>query len=82
MFKVNFLKKTENQLETIAFSKYPKLKSLKSELENINKPIFVRMTGSGSALIAYYESKEKCEKAKKKFNSKHKNYWCISSKTI
>ncbi len=82
MFEINFLKKNENQLESIAFSKYPKLKFIKSKLENINNPIFVRMTGSGSALVAYYRSKEKCRNAKKKFNRKYKNYWCISSKTI
>ncbi len=82
MFEINFLKKSENQLEQIAFSKYPKLKLMKSKLENINNPFFVRMTGSGSALIAYYKSKEKCENAKKKFYRKYKNFWCISSKTI
>ena len=38
MFEINFLKKTENQLESVAFSKYPKLKFIKSELENINNP--------------------------------------------
>ena len=82
MFEINFLKKTENQLESVAFSKYPKLKFIKSELENINNPFFVRMTGSGSALVAYHRSKEKCKNAKQKFNRKYKNYWCISSKTI
>ena len=40
------------------------------------------MTGSGSALVAYYQSKKRCENAKKKFNKKYKNYWCIASKTI
>ncbi len=82
MFELNFLKKTENQLESIVFSKYPKLEIIKSKLENINNPLFVRMTGSGSALVAYYNSKKKCENAKKKFRKKYKNYWCISSKTI
>ena len=82
MFELKFLKKTENQLESIVFSKYPKLELIKSKLENINNPLFVRMTGSGSALVAYYNSKKKCENAKKKFRKKYKNYWCISSKTI
>ena len=81
-FELNFLKKNENQLEPIAFAKYPKLRLIKSFIENINDPFFVRMTGSGSALVAYYQSKEKCENAKKKFKKKYKNYWCISSKTI
>ena len=40
------------------------------------------MTGSGSALVAYYYSKKQCDKAQKKFNKDYKKYWCISSKTI
>ena len=55
---------------------------MKSKLENINNPFFVRMTGSGSSLVAYYQSKNRCEKAKNEFNKKYKNYWCIVSKTI
>ena len=82
MFNFDFLKKCNNNLEEIAFLKYPKLKSIKSYLENLSKPIFVRMTGSGSAIVAYYQSKEKCQFAKKKFEKKYKNYWCIASKTI
>ena len=82
MFSINFLKKTTNQLEPIVFSKYPKLKSIKLYLVNSCKPLLVRMTGSGSALVAYYKSNEKCKNAKKKFMKKYKNYWCIASKTI
>ena len=82
MFNFDNLRKMNNSLEEIAFSKYPKLRILKSYLISLSKPLFVRMTGSGSALVAYYLSKERCEKAKKQFNRKFKNYWCISSKTI
>ena len=82
MFDIDFLKKMENSLETIAFSKYPKLKSIKFFLQKLSSPIFVRMTGSGSALVAYFQSKKKCDNAKKKFNRKYKNCWCITSKTI
>ena len=82
MFDLNNLKKMNNGLESIAFSKYPKLKKIKLDLEKSSKLEFVRMTGSGSALVAYFKSKEKSELAKKRFNKKHKNYWCITSKTI
>ena len=82
MFNFDYLKKMNNSLELIVLSKYPKLKKIKLYLENSLKPVFVRMTGSGSALIAYFQSKERCERAKKKFNRKYKNYWCIASKTI
>ena len=82
MFNLDFLIKMNNSLESIAFSKYPKLKSIKFYLQKSLNPVFVRMTGSGSALVAYYKSKESCENARKKFSKKYKNYWCIASKTI
>ena len=82
MFNLNYLKKMSNSLEPIAFSKYAKLKSIKLFLENLSNPIFVRLTGSGSALVAYFQSKQRCDYAKSQFNKKYKNYWCIASKTI
>ena len=82
MFNLNYLKKLNNCLEPIALSKYSKLRTIKLFLESLLKPSFVRMTGSGSALVAYYQSKDRCENAKRKFNKKYKNYWCIASKTI
>ena len=59
MFNLIFLKKMNNSLEKLLLNKYPKLKKIKSYLENLSNPIFVRMTGSGSALVAYYQSKKK-----------------------
>ena len=82
MFNTEYLKKMDNSLEHIALYKYAKLRVIKSFLENLPKSEFVRMTGSGSALVAYFQSKDRCEYAKKKFNKKYKNYWCIASKTI
>ena len=82
MFDLNYLKNKNNSLEQVVFSKHPKLKSTKLYLESLSKSVFVRMTGSGSALVAYFQSKSRCENAKKMFNKKYKNYWCIASKTI
>jgi len=82
MFNLRFLKKLDNSLEHIALNKYSRLKTIKKSLENLSNPEFVRMTGSGSALVAYFQSKSRCENAKKMFNKKYKNYWCITSKTI
>ena len=82
MFNFNYLKKLNNSLEPIVLSKYSKLRKIKSFLETLSKPSFVRMTGSGSALVAYFQSKYRCEIAKKMFHKKYKNYWCILSKTI
>ena len=82
MMNLKSLLKYENDLEKVAFSKYPKLKILKSFLENLNQPLFVRMTGSGSVIVAYYQKKQDCELAKVRFKRKFKNYWCNTSKTI
>ena len=82
MFDFNYLKEMKNSLEPIVLSKYSKLRTIKLFLENLPSTFFVRMTGSGSALVAYFQSKERCEEAKKLFKRKYKNYWCISSKTI
>ena len=47
---------------------------IKLYLESISKTEFVRMTGSGSALVAYYQSKASCHKAKKMFKKKYMLY--------
>ena len=82
MFNFKYLINQKNALEDIAFKKYPKLKKIQSFLAETNNPIFVRMTGSGSTIIAYYNSLKNCKLARAKFKRKYKNYWCIASKTI
>ena len=82
MFDYKFLNKMHNSLEPIALSKYPKLKKIKSFLESLSKPLFVRMTGSGSAIVAYFLTKKDCNKSMIEFRKEYKKYWCISSKTI
>ena len=82
MFSVEFLKKMKNDLEPIALNTYPKLSTLKNFLKKLSKIEFVRMTGSGSAIIAYFNSDKKCKEAEKKVKKKFRNYWCKTAKTI
>ena len=82
MFSMKFLKNMKNDLEIIALNKYPKLNTLKNFLEKLSKVEFVRMTGSGSAIIAYFNSDKKCKEAEKKVKKKFRNYWCKTAKTI
>ncbi len=82
MFSMKFLKNMKNDLEPIAFNKYPKLNNLKFFLERLSKIEFARMTGSGSAIIAYFNSARLCKDAEKKVKKQFKNYWCETSKTI
>ncbi len=82
MFSSNYLSNQENSLEKIAFISHPKLKKIKNFLLESSNSSFVRMTGSGSVIVAYYQSKQDCEIGKVKFKRKFKDYWCITSKTI
>ncbi len=82
MISFSYLKTLSNSLEIIAMSKFPKLKFIKSYLESCSNECFVRMTGSGSAFVAYFESKKICDYVKKRLSRKYKNYWCKVAKTI
>ena len=82
MFRARYLKTLKNDLEIIAFKKYPKLEKIKSFLSTMPDNIFVRMSGSGSSIVAYFHSKKRCSNAHKQFKKKFNSYWCIASKTI
>jgi len=82
MFKTEYLKTLNNDLEKIAFKQYPKLKKIKSFLLTLPNNIFVRMSGSGSSIVAYFHSKRTCRNAYSQFKRKFNSHWCITSKTI
>tara|TARA_B100000767_G_C19669873_1_gene494802 strand:+ start:221 stop:1063 length:843 start_codon:yes stop_codon:yes gene_type:complete len=82
MFSLEFLKKMKNDLELIALNKHSRLSTLKNYLNKLLNVEFVRMTGSGSAIIAYFNSDKKCKEAEKKVKKQFRNYWCKTSKTI
>ena len=81
-FKINNLVQSKNDLENIVFKKYSKIKSLKHFLSSLPNAAFARMTGSGSAVVAYFKSKKTANNAAKIFKSNYKSYWYIVSKTI
>ena len=78
----DFLSRLDNDLEIPAFNKYKKLSSIKILMKKIDKVLFVRMTGSGSTIIGYFNSKKAALNARKILKKKYKNYWCNLSKTI
>ena len=51
-------------------------------LSNINQVKFVRMTGSGSTIVAYFSNKKSAINGLKIIKKKFKNHWSIVSKTI
>ena len=81
-FDTNYLTKSNNDLENIVMRKYSKIKKIKYFLSGQKNVIFTRMTGTGSAVVAYFKTKKSANNAAKVFKSKYKNYWYIVSKTI
>ena len=82
LFSVSNIISLKNDLEKVTFKKYPFLANIKQNMLNLPKVKFVRMTGSGSSLLAYFNSKKASLNAAKLLKKKYKNYWCILSKTI
>ena len=82
LFKAKYLKDFNNDLEIISFKKYPTLKKIKLFLLTIPNSIFVRMSGSGSSIVAYFHSKRACSNGYRQFKRKFNSVWCIVSKTI
>ncbi len=72
----------KNDLEPSAFRLYPKLKKLKNKLINWKTAEFVRMTGSGSTLVMYFNSKLTAKNTLKISKRKLNNCWCNLSKVI
>tara|TARA_Y100000590_G_scaffold957_1_gene1238 strand:- start:4467 stop:5315 length:849 start_codon:yes stop_codon:yes gene_type:complete len=79
---INTLANLKNDLEKVAFKKYPILFNIKRDILNLSKVKFARMTGSGSSIIGYFQSKKALLNGAKILRKKYKNYWCILSKTI
>ena len=77
-----FLSNIKNDLEIPAFDKYPVLKKIKIFLEKVDKVLFTRMTGSGSTIVGYFNSKKTALNASKILKKNYKSYLCILSKTI
>lgn len=82
LFSYSKLQNMSNHLEFIAFKIYPRLKILKIFLEKLPNIRLVRMSGSGSAMIAYFSSSKLCKQAEKKVKKYFGKYWCKRAKTI
>ena len=72
----------KNDLEKSAFKSYPALKKIKNLLNQNKQANFVRMTGSGSAIIMYFNSKKFAKNALKIYKRKLKKCLFIITKII
>ena len=78
----NVILNGKNDLEKSAFNLYPALKKIKNLLNQNEKANFVRMTGSGSAIIMYFNSNKFAKNALKIYKRKLNNCLCIITKII
>ena len=78
----NVILNGKNDLEKSAFNLYPALKRIKNLLNQNEKANFVRMTGSGSAIIMYFNSNKFAKNALKIYKRKLNNCLCIITKII
>ena len=78
----NVILNGKNDLEKSAFKLYPALKKIKNLLDQNKQARFVRMTGSGSAIIMYFNSNKFAKNALKIYKRKLNNCLCIITKTI
>ena len=78
----NVILNGKNDLEKSAFKLYPVLRKIKKLLDQNKQAKFVRMTGSGSAIIMYFNSNKFAKNALKIYKRKLNNCLCIISKTI
>ncbi len=78
----NVIIKGKNDLEKSAFKLYPALKKIKNLLDKNKEANFVRMTGSGSAIIMYFNSNKFAKNALKIYKRKLNNCLCIITKII
>lgn len=76
-FKINE-EDSGNEFEKIIFEEKPESLKIKDFLDNLDKVIFSRMTGTGSCFYAVFEKTDYAYNAQKIFNSKFPNLWsCI-----
>ena len=78
----NVILNGKNDLEKSAFNLYPALKKIKNLLNQNKQANFVRMTGSGSAIIMYFNSNKFAKNALKIYKRKLNNCLCIITKII
>jgi len=82
LFSIVNLLGDRNDLESVVFKIYPKIRKLNDFLKKQKNCIFSRMTGSGSICIAYFRELRPAQKGLISIKKKYPKYWSVLSKTI
>jgi len=82
LFSIPNLLGDRNDLESVVFKIYPKIRKLNDFLKKQKNCIFSRMTGSGSICIGYFRGLRPAQKGLISIKKKYPKYWSVLSKTI
>ena len=79
---IEYLMRSNNDLQSIVENKYPKVKNLLNSLRKTRGCYLARMSGSGSACYGLYNSKKCSKAALKKLRKEYPKFWFSIAKTI
>jgi 4-diphosphocytidyl-2-C-methyl-D-erythritol kinase len=79
---LEYLSKNRNDLQFIVERKYPFIKKLLTDIENVKGCYFARMTGSGSVCYGLFKDQNNAKKGLIKLKKKYPKFWFSLAKTV
>tara|TARA_B100000963_G_scaffold206587_1_gene179911 strand:+ start:520 stop:1356 length:837 start_codon:yes stop_codon:yes gene_type:complete len=79
---INYLSKSNNELQSIVEKKYPVIKKLLMNIKNEKGCYFSRMTGSGSVCYGLFNNQVKAKKALNNLKIRYPKFWLSIAKTV
>ena len=79
---LKYLSKSTNDLQFIVEKKYPLMKKILMDIQNLQGCCFSRMTGSGSVCYGLFMDQIVAKKALNKLKKKYPGFWISLAKTV
>ena len=79
---ISYISTKKNELQSIVEKKYPKIKTLLTDISIEKGCYFSRMSGSGSVCYGLFNSESNAKKAFTKIKTKYPKFWLSIAKTV
>ena len=79
---LKYLSKSTNDLQFVVENKYPIMKKILKDIQNVQGCCFSRMTGSGSVCYGLFIDQILAKKALNKLKKKYPRFWISLAKTV
>ena len=79
---ISYISSKKNELQSIVEKKYPKIKTLLTDISIEKGCYFSRMSGSGSVCYGLFNSESNAKKAFTKIKTKYPKFWLSIAKTV